>query len=142
MPEEKKKTKEKVDWTAEGALPYGNTPVVKAAFDCLKECQFRFRNVPSDAKALAREVKEKLQRIMVYCMYARAEYRVVESLHEALGLTFEVIVTIRIMVETNAITKKDFANISQYSSSLVRQMRGWAQSEEKKASEEKGLFDK
>ena len=55
------KTKgKKRNWNLEGGLPYENIPAFKAAYDCYKECQFRFRNVPVDAKSLSREVKAKI----------------------------------------------------------------------------------
>lgn len=127
-----KPVKQKRDWSAEGDLPYDRIPAFKAAYDCYKECQFRFRNVPIDSKPIAREVKAKLMRIMVCIAHARLNVCVLESLREAMDLALEVQITIRVLVETNAITKKDFANISKYSENLVRQMVGWAASEDKK----------
>ena len=127
-----KPVKQKRDWSAEGDLPYDRIPAFKAAYDCYKECQFRFRNVPIDSKPIAREVKAKLMRIMVCIAHARLNVHVLESLREAMDLALEVQITIRVLVETNAITKKDFANISKYSENLVRQMVGWAASEDKK----------
>ena len=102
MAETTKPKKQKRDWNAEGALPYENIPAFKAAYDFYKECQFRFRNVPVDAKPVARDIKAKVMRVMV-CI-----------------------------VETNSLTKKDFAHVSQYSDNLIRQMVGWSTSEEKK----------
>ena len=127
-----KPIKQKRDWSAEGDLPYDRIPAFKAAYDCYKECQFRFRNVPIDSKPIAREVKAKLMRIMVCIAHARLNVHVLESLREAMDLALEVQITIRVLVETNAITKKDFANIAKYSDNLVRQMVGWAASEDKK----------
>ena len=127
-----KTIKQKRDWSAEGDLPYDRIPAFKAAYDCYKECQFRFRNVPIDSKPIAREVKAKLMRIMVCIAHARLNVHVLESLREAMDLALEVQITIRVLVETNAITKKDFANIAKYSDNLVRQMVGWAASEDQK----------
>lgn len=127
-----KPIKQKRDWSAEGDLPYDRIPAFKAAYDCYKECQFRFRNVPIDSKPIAREVKAKLMRTMVCIAHARLNVHVLESLREAMDLALEVQITIRVLVETNAITKKDFANIAKYSDNLVRQMVGWAASENKK----------
>lgn len=134
MAEEKqtKPTKQKRDWTTEGELPYERIPAFKAAYDCYKECQYRFRNVPVDAKPIAREVKEKLMRIMVCVAHARLNIHVLKSLQEAVDLAIEVQIIIRVLVETSAITKKDFANITKYSENLVRQMVGWSNSEEQK----------
>ena len=127
-----KPVRQKRDWSVEGELPYERIPAFKAAYDCYKECQFRFRNVPIDSKPIAREVKEKLMRTMVCIAHARLNIHVLESLQEAMDLALEIQITIRVLVETNAITKKDFANITKYSENLVRQMVGWAASEEKK----------
>ena len=129
----KKPDKQKTDWNAEGGLPYARIPAFKVAYDCYKECQFRLRNVPVDSKPIARAVKENLMHIMVCAARARLNSRVLESLREALDLAIEVQITLRVLVETNAITKKDFANIAKYSENLTRQMVGWANSEEQKA---------
>ena len=127
-----KTVKRKRDWSAEGNLPYDQIPAFKAAYDCYKECQFRFRNVPSDSKQMAREVKAKLMRIMVCIAHARLNIKVLESLQEATDLALETQITIRVLTETRAITIKDFAHITQYSDNLVRQMVGWSTTEEKK----------
>lgn len=132
MAEENKPKKEKRDWSSEGELPYDKIPVFKAAYDCYKECEFRFRNVPVDAKPTARTVKERLMRVMVCIAHARLNIRVLESLREATDLAIEIQVTLRVMVETNRISKKDFSIIAKYSDSLMRQMIGWSTSEEKK----------
>lgn len=133
--------KKKMDWSAEGSLPYDKIPAFKAAYDCYKECQFRFRNVPVDAKPIAREIKAKLMRVMVCIAHARLNIRVLESLREAVDLALEVQITIRVLVETKAINNKDFANITKYSENLVRQMVGWSNSENNKAQQGLGLFD-
>ncbi len=74
-----KPIKQKRDWSAEGDLPYDRIPAFKAAYDCYKECQFRFRNVPIDSKPIAREIKAKLMRIMVCIAHARLNVCVLES---------------------------------------------------------------
>ncbi len=140
MAETTKPKKQKRDWSAEGSLPYEKIPAFKAAFDFYKECQFRFRNVPNDAKPTAREVKSKVMRVMVLIAHARLNIRVRESLQEAVFLAIEAQITLRVLVETNAITHQDFSNISKYSDNLVRQMVGWSTSEEKKATESPDLF--
>lgn len=140
MAETTKPNKQKRDWSAEGSLPYEKIPAFKAAFDFYKECQFRFRNVPNDAKPTAREVKSKVMRVMVLIAHARLNIRVRESLQEAVFLAIETQITLRVLVETNAITHQDFSNISKYSDNLVRQMVGWSTSEEKKATESTDLF--
>lgn len=140
MAETTKPKKQKRDWNAEGSLPYDKIPAFKAAFDFYKECQFRFRNVPNDAKPTAREVKTKVMRVMVLIAHARLNIRVRESLQEAVFLAIEVQITLRVLVETNAITHQDFSNISKHSDNLVRQMVGWSTSEEKKATESPDLF--
>lgn len=125
------KTKgKKRNWNLEGGLPYENIPAFKVTYDCYKECLFRFRNVPVDAKPLSREVKAKLMRIMICITHARMNVKVLESLREATDLSMEVQITLRVLVEIHAITIKDFAQISQYSDSLVRQMVGWSNSKE------------
>ena len=126
--------KSKRDWRAEGELPYDRIPAFKAAYDCYKECQFRFRNVPADAKSLARAVKTRLLRVMVCIAHARLNIRVLPSLSEAVDFSLETQVILRVLVDTNALSKKDFANITKYSENLVRQMVGWSVSEEKKRS--------
>ena len=118
--------------SAEGELPYDRIPAYKAAFDCYKECQLRFRSVPVDSRPEAREVKAKLLRAMVCIAHARLNIRVLESLQEAVDLALEVQIIIRVLVDVNAITKKDFALITKFSESLLRQMIGWAASENKK----------
>lgn len=135
--------KQKRDWSEEGYLSYDRIPAFKAAYDCYKECQFRFRNVPVDSKPLAREVKARLLRIMVCIAHARLNIHVLDSLREAVDLSLEVQITIRVLVETNAITKKDFANITKFSENLARQMVGWAASENKKENTSKNtdFFD-
>ena len=140
MAETTKPKKQKRDWSAEGSLPYEKIPAFKAAFDLYKECQVRFRNVPNDAKPTAREVKSKVMRVMVLIAHARLNIRVRESLQEAVFLAIEAQITLRVLVETNAITHQDFSNISKYSDNLVRQMVGWSTSEEKKATESPDLF--
>ena len=140
MAETTKPVRQKRDWNAEGSLPYDKIPAFKAAFDFYKECQFRFRNVPVDAKPVAREVKAKVMRVMVLIAHARLNIRVRESLQEAVFLSIEAQITLRVLVETNALTKKDFAHISGFSDNLVRQMVGWSTSEEKKASQSQDLF--
>lgn len=135
-----KPKKQKRDWNAEGSLPYEKIPAFKAAFDFYKECQFRFRNVPVDAKPVAREIKSKVMRVMALIAHARLNVRVKESLQEALFLSIEAQISLRVLVETNALTKKDFAQVSQYSDNLVRQMVGWSTSEEKKQIESPDLF--
>ena len=140
MAETTKPNKQKRDWSAEGSLPYEKIPAFKAAFDFYKECQFRFRNVPNDAKPTAREVKSKVMRVMVLIAHARLNIRVRESLQEAVFLAIEAQITLRVLVETNAITHQDFSNISKYSDNLVRQMVGWSTSEEKKLAESPDLF--
>lgn len=140
MAETTKPKKQKRDWSAEGSLPYEKIPAFKAAFDFYKECQFRFRNVPNDAKPTAREVKSKVMRVMVLIAHARLNIRVRESLQEAVFLAIEAQITLRVLVETNAITHQDFSNISKYSDNLVRQMVGWSTSEEKKLAESPDLF--
>lgn len=135
-----KPKKQKRDWNAEGSLPYDKIPAFKAAYDCYKECQFRFRNVPTDAKSTAKDVKKALMRIMVCIAHARLNLRVLDSLREAVDLAIEAQITIRVLVETNSLTKKDFANVSKYSDNLVRQMVGWSTSEEEKAAKSPDLF--
>lgn len=127
-----KPVRQKRDWNNEGGLPYIRIPAFKAAYDCYKECQFRFRNVPVDGKPIAREVKAKLMRIMVCVAHARLNLHVLDSLQEAVDLSIEVQITIRVLVETNAINKKDYANIAKFSENLVRQLVGWAGSEQQK----------
>lgn len=140
MAETTKTKKQKRDWNAEGSLPYEKIPAFKAAFDFYKECQFRFRNVPNDAKPTAREVKSKVMRVMVLIAHARLNIRVRESLQEAVFLAIEAQITLRVLVETNSLTHQDFSNISKYSDNLVRQMVGWSTSEEKKAEQSPDLF--
>lgn len=140
MAETTKPKKQKRDWNAEGSLPYEKIPAFKAAFDFYKECQFRFRNVPNDAKPTAREVKSKVMRVMVLIAHARMNIRVRESLQEAVFLAIEAQITLRVLVETNSLTHQDFSNISKYSDNLVRQMVGWSTSEEKKAEQSPDLF--
>lgn len=140
MAETTKPKKQKRDWNAEGSLPYEKIPAFKAAFDFYKECQFRFRNVPNDAKPTAREVKSKVMRVMVLIAHARLNIRVRESLQEAVFLAIEAQITLRVLVETNSLTHQDFSNISKYSDNLVRQMVGWSTSEEKKAEQTPDLF--
>lgn len=131
----KPKVKAKRDWSSSGELPYDRIPAFKAAYDCYKECLSRFRNVPSDSKSVAREIRNKLMRVMVCIAHARLNIRVLESLREATDLAIEVQITIRVLVETRAISIKDFSMISQYSQNLVRQMVGWSTSTEHKATE-------
>lgn len=57
-----------------------------------------------------------------------------------MDLAIEAQITIRVLVETNSLTKKDFANVSKYSDNLVRQMVGWSTSEENKAVKSPDLF--
>lgn len=135
-----KPIKQKRDWNAEGNLPYEKIPAFKAAYDFYKECQFRFRNVPADAKPVAKDIKAKVMRVMVCIAHARLNIRVLESLREAVDLAIEAQIALRVLVETNSLTKKDFANVSKYSDNLVRQMVGWSTSEEKKATESPNLF--
>ena len=127
-----KPKKEKRDWSKEGDLPYTQVPAYKSAYDCYKECQVRFRNVPADTRSIARDVKAKLMRVIVCIAHARLSIHTLESLREATDLAIEAQVTIRVLKDTHAITVKDMAFISQYSDSLVRQMVGWSQSEERK----------
>lgn len=140
MTETTKPKKPKRDWNAEGALPYENIPAFKAAYDFYKECQFRFRNVPVDAKPVARDIKAKIMRVMVCIAHARLNVRVLESLREAVDLSIETQISLRVLVETNSLTKKDFAHVSRYSDNLVRQMVGWSTSEEKKKTTSPDLF--
>ncbi len=126
------KQTQKRDWSQEGSLPYDRIPAFKAAYDCYKECQFRFRKITADSRSIAREVKEKLMRVMVCIAHARLNINVLESLQEATDLSIEIQITIRVLVETHAISVKDFSHISQYSENLVRQMVGWSNSETKK----------
>jgi hypothetical protein len=135
-----KQKKPKRDWNAEGSLPYDKIPAFKAAYDFYKECQFRFRNVPTEAKPVSRDIKAKVMRVMVCIAHARLNIRVLESLREAVDLAIEAQITLRVLVETNSLTKKDFANVSKYSDNLVRQMVGWSTSEERKATESPDLF--
>ena len=128
----RKPVKQKREWDSEGGLPYNRIPAFKAAYDSYKECQFRFRNVPTDSKPIARAVKEKLMRVMVCVAKARLNMHTLESLQEAMDLSIEIQIAIRVLVETNAITKKDFANTAKYTENLVRQMVGWTGNEEKK----------
>ena len=79
-------------------------------------------------------------RVMVCVAHARLNLRVLESLREAVDLAIEAQITIRVLVETNSLTKKDFANVSKYSDNLVRQMVGWSTSEENKAVKSPDLF--
>lgn len=118
--------------SVEGELPYDRIPAYKAAFDCYKECQLRFRNVPVDSRSEAREVKAKLLRAMICIAHARLNIRVLESLQEAVDLALEVQIIIRVLVDVDAITKKDFGLITKFSESLLRQMVGWAAAENKK----------
>lgn len=132
--------RQKRDWSNEGGLPYDKVPAFKAAYDLYKECQFRLRNVPNDAKPISRELKAKIMRVMVCVAHARLNVHVMDALREATDLSIETQITLRVLVETNSITRKDFAFISQYSDNLVRQMVGWSTSEEKKAKENPSLF--
>ena len=132
--------RKKRDWSTEGGLPYDKVPAFKAAYDLYKECQFRLRNVPNDAKQISRELKAKIMRVMVCVAHARLNVHVMDALREATDLSIEIQITLRVLVETNSITRKDFAFISQYSDNLVRQMVGWSTSEEKKAKENLSLF--
>lgn len=127
--------RKKRDWSDDGSLPYDRIPAFKAAYDCYKECQFRFRDVACDSKPTAREVKSKLMRIMVCIAHARLNIRVLESLREAADLAIEIQITIRVLVEIRAISEKAYANISKYTQNLVRQMIGWSASEELKGKE-------
>lgn len=131
-----KPPRKKRDWSDVGSLPYDRIPAFKAAYSCYKECLQRFRNVPSGSKEVAREIRSRLMRVMVCIAHARLNIRVLESLREATDLAIEVQVTIRVLTETHGISVKDYANISQYSENLVRQMTAWSQSEERKAAQE------
>ena len=135
-----KAKRQKRDWNAEGNLPYEKIPAFKAAYDFYKESQFRFRNVPNDAKSIARDIKSKVMRIMVCIAHARLNIKVLESLQEAVDLSIEAQISLRVLVETNSLTKKDFAIVSKYSDNLVRQMVGWSTSEENKATTSSDLF--
>lgn len=113
-------------------MPYDKIPAFKAAYDCYRECLFRLRNVPGDAKPTANDIKRSLMAVMVNIVHARLNMRVLESLREAVDLAIAVQITLRVLVETNALSKKDFAFVSQYSDNLVRQMVGWSSSYEEK----------
>jgi len=133
--------KGKTDWYKEGQLPYDRIPAFKSAFDCYKKCQFHFRNVPVDSRPVSREIKANLMRIMVCIAHARLGIKVLESLREATDLAIETQITIRVLSETHSISVRDYAAISEYSDSLVRQMVGWSASEENKRKQAPGLFD-
>ncbi len=116
----------KRNWEDEGGLPYEKIPAFKAAYDSYKECQFRLRNVPTDSKPIARDIKSKLMRIMVCIAHARLNIDTLKSLQEAMDNSLEVQISLRVLVETNAISIKDFSNICKVSDNLVRQLVGWA----------------
>lgn len=137
----KNSPKSRTDWYMEGNLPYDRIPSFKAAYDCYKKCQFHFRDVPVDSRPTAREVKEKLMRIMVCIAHARLGIRVLESLREATDLAIEIQITLRVLSDTHAISLGAFAGISEFSDSLVRQLVGWSVSEENKSKQSPGLFD-
>lgn len=132
--------RQKRDWSSDGSLPYDKIPAFKAAYDLYKECQYRLRNVPNDSKQISRDVKAKTMRVMVCVAHARLNIRVLESLREAVDLSLEIQIMLRVLVETNSLTKKDFAMVSQYSDNLVRQMVGWSSSEERKKTSSSDLF--
>ena len=123
--------KSKFDWENVGELPYEMVPVYKTALDCLKECSVRFRNVPSDFRNIAREIRQSLARFIANIAKLRLSLSKKEALEEATDIAIEIQVNIRVLNEIHAITPKDYAMICRYSDSMVRQMVGWMKSENK-----------
>lgn len=119
----------KKDWSQEGELPYSKIPVYKAAYDCLKECMMRFHNIPSDFKPLTRDIRLQLTRIMVCIAHARLNFLATKSLQEATDLALQVQIEIRLLDEVHAISPKSYAILAKLTDSLVRQMVGWARSQ-------------
>lgn len=101
-------------------------PVYKAAYDAYKECMFRFRKVPGDGKAIAREVTGNLKRIMVDIELVHWQVRPKTILPATFDLVLETIITIRAMKDFGDLSTKDFAIISQYTAELSRNMRVWS----------------
>lgn len=117
------------DWSSETGMPYEKIPVFKTAYDCLKECSYRFRNVPKIYKFLSKDICQKLLRLIVCIAHAKLNLESHKALQEATDLAFEIQLSIRVLENVKAITIKDYAILSHLTDSLVRQMLGWAKSE-------------
>lgn len=102
-------------------------PVYKAAYDSYKECMFRFRKVPGDGKAIAREVTSNLKRIMVDIELVYWQAKPKSVLPDTFALVLETLVTIRAMKDFGDLSTKDFGIISQYTASLSKNMRVWSE---------------
>lgn len=101
-------------------------PVYKAAYDSYKECRFRFRKVPSDGKAIGREVTSNLKRIMVDIELVYWQVKPKTILPDTFALVLETMITIRAMKDFGDLSTKDFGIISQYTANLSKNMRVWS----------------
>ena len=100
-------------------------PVYKAAYDCYKECRFRFRTVTKDCKATAHEVLRNLLEIMVdiELVYWQVEPR--ERLAETYRLVLKTLVILRAMHDAGELSTQHFCVISKYSADLSKNMGNW-----------------
>lgn len=118
-----------LDWNSETGMPYEKIPVYSTSYDCLKECLFRFRNVPTIYKFMSKDVCQKLLRVIVCIAHAKLGLNRQAVLQEATDLALEIQISVRALEAVNAISLNDYEIISHQTDSLVRQMLGWAKSE-------------
>ena len=123
-PEEQSKKKKKRKPKKNGVFIL---PVYKAAYDSYKECQFRFRKVSGDGKAIAREVTSNLKRIMVDIELVYWQVKPKSILPETFSLVMETVIIIRAMKDFGDLSTKDFGIISKYTSQLSTNMRIWSE---------------
>lgn len=101
-------------------------PVYKAAYDCYKECRFRFRTVSKNSKGTAHEVLSFLLDIMVDIELVYWQVEKKDILVETYRKVLKVIVIIRAMHDTGELSTQHYSVISRYSAELSKNMGNWS----------------
>lgn len=100
-------------------------PSYKAAYDCYKECRFRFRTVNKDCRAIAHEVLQNLLNIMVDIELAYWQVKSKSILTDTYRNVLKTTIIIRSMHDMGELSTHHYSIISQYTSALSKQMGNW-----------------
>lgn len=123
------KTKKKAKKSAKQIKKYNGVfalPVYLAAYRCLMECRFRFRNVPQSCRYVARDIEGRLLEIMADISMVYWNIQPYSSLINTYKNVLRTEVQIRSMRDSRTISARDFGCICQYTAAMVTNMVKWS----------------
>lgn len=123
------KEKKKAQKSAKQIKKYNGVfalPVYLAAYRCMMECRFRFRNIPQSCRYIARDIECRLLEIMADISMVYWNVQPYTSLIDTYRNVLKTEIQIRSLRDSRIISARDFGCICQYSAAMVTNMVKWS----------------